>query len=270
MHLILSCPPGLPTVWAHQRTAEGKTVTFWALCVCVSVSVSVCVCVCVLPSVNCLYSSHVLPGQWIPEGSCWTEALLWITHLGEEGEGCPVIKLFQKYWTHQNVNCLFPAEFLERFTLLMYIMTFQTEKYVVFLQFRWMGPSLGVLSGTRVLENAALKHHRSNPLSPYLTSHSVLRSASRSPHPHTLIPAAAAWLGCLGLNLHPKFYSTRSPGLVWPSPVWLLHLPLRSCKTISFPLVLFQNENEYFWRAMCTAGESQGWGHTELDTTEVT
>ena len=55
---------------------------------------------------------------------------------GEEGEGCPVIKLFQKNWIQQNFNCLFTAEFLDQFTLLMYIMTFQTEKYVVFLQFR--------------------------------------------------------------------------------------------------------------------------------------
>lgn len=33
--------------------------------------------------------------------------------LGDEGEGCPVIKLFQKYWIYQHFNYLFTAEFLD-------------------------------------------------------------------------------------------------------------------------------------------------------------
>ena len=90
MHLILSCPPGLPTVWAHQRTAEGKTVTFWALCVCV------CVCVCVLPSENCYTVHTCYQGSGFQRGPAeqrlfFFELLIW----GKKGRDVPWSNYFR-------------------------------------------------------------------------------------------------------------------------------------------------------------------------------
>lgn len=109
------------------------------------------------------------------------------------------------------------------------------------------------VSGSSVLENAAVEIFRSSSLPLYLICPSVSRSVSRPPHPHTLIPAAASWLGSPGKVLQPKFYPVRSPSPYLTKPSLTPPSAFESPHNLhQFTFTLTQNKNGYFLSATCT------------------